>query len=231
MRPCAVGIGLRAPGQLARQHRHVARLRLLKQQLEHPVDVRLRGRLARVVDVGIGALDRVDDLQVGAGGGAHANEPLPNPHFFQRGGDIVPRFAAQKPRRHALAAQGADHLGDVNALAARVAPALADAVHLIEVEPLNDDRPVAGRIQRHCENHSYAAFHSSFPLNYSTKPARRKGLRRFFSYLTRSVRRYSVGVLPVYFRKARLKLTVLLKPDCVAAAVTLLLSLTISAMA
>ena len=86
---------------------------------------------ARLVDIGIGMVHGVDHLQVGARILGHLREIAGNARLGQAILDKAARAAAQNAAGHAVRAQGLEHLGHVDALAARIQPHGLHAVDLI----------------------------------------------------------------------------------------------------
>ena len=99
----------------------------------------------------------VDHLQVGAGLLLHPGEVAGDARFLEAVFDIAARAAAQNTGGQAARAQGLEHLGHVDALAARVQAKALDAVHLIHGKIRQHHRFVQGGGQRYGYDHAHTS--------------------------------------------------------------------------
>ena len=133
--PGAVGVPRRAGRQAARQHHNVPDAEGCRQLCQQGVQLGGGDGGAGLVDVGVGVVCRVDDLQVAAGlAGFGVAEIAVEAEGAELRGQGAAGLAGQKAGGPAGPAQLGDDLGDVDPLAAGVGAQRGDAVDGVEGE-------------------------------------------------------------------------------------------------
>ena len=152
-RPCRVGGHGSALGEAPGEDDDVTLDELLGQLFAHGVELSDRRQRPGLVDVRVRVELRVDDLEVGARLAGRLERPDVDALGLEHARDLLAHRAAQKGDGATLPAELGDHLGDVDALAARVLADVRDAVHLVKREAVDARRLVERGVERDGVDH------------------------------------------------------------------------------
>ena len=151
--PCVVGVLGGTLRQAACQHHDIPLFQFLQQVVQQGGQLRGIYLDARLVDVGVGVVFRVDDLQVRAGLAGHETEVVGKPFTVQC---VLNGFAAvtgQNADSLAGPTQLCDHLADVDALATGIGTHLGDPVYGVQRKVRDLNGLVQRRIQCYGVDH------------------------------------------------------------------------------